>query len=403
MRILFLFIAISYNAFTNCNSRQAPAPGSPESVETKKPNNDYTPSDSSQTRAKEVKTQTAVAATRIAEGFEKPWAVIPFPGNNLLVTSKQGYMMIYDKTGKLLNKITGLPPVLAAGQGGLLDVALDPQFDQNRMLYWSFADGTRENNSTAVAKGRLSDDNSRIENPQVIFKQAPQLNSTLHYGSRLAFDKNGDLFVSSGERSVLQGRMQAQDLSSGLGKIFHITKDGKPAAGNPFINKAGARPEIYAYGIRNAQGLVINKETGLLWENEMGPKGGDEVNIIRSGVDYGWPTITYGLEYSGEKIGQGISAKAGMEQPVYYWNPSVSPSGMDFYFGDGVPEWKGNLFIGCLSGEHIVRLVLQNNKVVGEERLFANENQRFRDLTDGGDGFIYAVIDAGVLYRIGKQ
>ena len=225
----------------------------------------------------------------------------------------------------------------------------------------------------------------------------------MHYGGRILFDKSGDLFVSTGERSDLETRPQAQDLNSALGKILHITTDGKPAGGNPFLNDANARPEIYSYGHRNVQGLAFHPETGDLWENEFGPRGGDEVNLIQPGKNYGWPTITYGLEYSGKKVGKGITRQPGMEQPVYYWDPVVSPSGMTFYSSDSLPEWKNNLFIGSLSGNHIVRLVIKNNKVVGEERLLADQGQRFRAVTQGIDGALYAITDEGRLYRIGKK
>ncbi len=196
---------------------------------------------------------------------------------------------------------------------------------------------------------------------------------------------------------------QAQELDSSLGKVIRITKEGKPVSGKPFEGKAGAKPEIYSYGHRNVQGLAFHPQTGDLWENEFGPRGGDELNRIEAGKNYGWPTITYGIEYSGKKVGEAIQQQAGMEQPVYYWDPSVSPSGMTFYSSDSIPEWKNNLFIGALSGMHIVRLVIDNNKVVGEERLLADENQRFRDITQGKDGALYAITDQGRMYRISKQ
>src|SRR5690606_12027623 len=210
------------------------------------------------------------------------------------------------------------------------------------------------------------------------------------------------LFVSTGERSIIEGRVQAQDLKSGLGKIFKITKEGKPAPGNPFLNNPDAMPEIYAYGIRNAQGLDIHPETGELWESEMGPRGGDELNLIKSGKDYGWPTLTYGIEYNGDKIGAPLQQQEGMEQPVYYWDPVLSPSGMVFYKGDAIPEWKNNLFIGGLNSQHIARIVIKDGKVTGEERLLADEGQRFRDVAYH-DGMLYTVTDEGRLYRIQKK
>jgi glucose/arabinose dehydrogenase len=209
--------------------------------------------------------------------------------------------------------------------------------------------------------------------------------------------------VSTGERSDLATRPQAQELNSALGKIVRITKEGQPAEGNPFIGQAGARPELYSYGHRNVQGLAFHPQTGDLWETEMGPRGGDELNRILPGRNYGWHIITYGIEYSGQKVGEGITQKQGMEQPVYYWDPVLSPSGMSFYSGDDMPEWKNNVFIAGLNSNHIARLVISNNKVTGEERLLSGEGQRFRDITQGKDGALYTVTDGGRLYRIGKK
>jgi glucose/arabinose dehydrogenase len=311
-------------------------------------------------------------------------------------------MQILDANGTFVKKITGFPEVDASGQGGMLDVALDPNFSKNKMIYWSFSEKNGVGNLMAVAKGELNEAESKVQNPVVIFRATPPLKSSMHYGSRLVFDKDGNLFVSTGERSILEGRKQAQWLNSGLGKIFKITKEGKPAPGNPFINQKDAMPEIFAYGFRNAQSLDINPATGEVWEAEFGPRGGDEVNIIRAGKNYGWPTITYGLEYSGEKVGDGIQQKEGMEQPVYYWDPVLSPSGMTFYKGNNIPEWKNNLFIGGLSSMHIARLVIENNKVVGEEKLLDDKKERFRDVAYF-NGMLYAVTDGGNLYRISKK
>jgi glucose/arabinose dehydrogenase len=271
------------------------------------------------------------------------------------------------------------------------------------MIYWTFSNATAEGNLTAVAKGTLSADETRIENAVVIYRATPAYKGNLHYGSRILFDKTGNLVFSTGERSDLETRPQAQSLQSDLGKIIRITTDGKPAPGNPFIDNNAGRPELYSYGHRNVQGLALHPQTGDLWETEMGPRGGDEVNKIEQGKNYGWPIITYGLEYSGKTIGEAITQKAGMEQPVYYWDPVVSPSGITFYNSTSIPEWKNNLFVCGLNSNHIVRLVITNNKVTGEERLLANEGQRFRDVTEGKDGALYAVTDEGRLYRIGKK
>lgn len=371
-------------------------------VETEAPNSNYKPAFEGQTRINGVKTTTAYKVEKIAEKLERPWAVVPMPDGRWLITLKSGYMEIHDADGKLVKKITGFPKVDDAKQGGLLDVAFDPDYAQNRTIYWSYSEPQGKGNLTAVAKGQISADETTIQNPTVIFRAKPALDSKLHFGSRLVFDKDGNLFVSAGERSILEGRKQAQWLNAGLGKIFKITKDGKPAPGNPFIGQNDAMPEIYSYGHRNPQSLDINPVTGELWEAEFGPRGGDEVNRIQPGKNYGWPIITYGIEYSGNKIGDSIQQKEGMEQPVYYWDPVLSPGGMVFYTGDEIPEWKNNLFIGGLSSMHIARLVIENNKVTGEERLLADLKERFRDVAQK-DGALYAITDNGNMYKISKQ
>lgn len=370
-------------------------------VETNKANSEYKSAFEGQTRIKGVKTTTAYKADKIAEALGRPWAIVPMPDGRLMITEKSGYMEIHSADGALVKKITGFPKVDDSGQGGMLDVAFDPDFTKNRTMYWSFSEKYGKGNLMAVAKGQLSANDSIIKNPTVIFRATPALKSEAHFGSRIVFDKDGNMFVSTGERSILEGRRQAQLLNSGLGKIFKLTKDGKPAPGNPFINQANAMPEIYSYGHRNAQGLDLHPETGDLWNVEFGPRGGDELNQPKPGKNYGWPTITYGIEYSGSKIGDSIQQKEGMEQPVYYWDPVVSPSGIVFYTGDAIPEWKNNLFIATLSGLHIARLVIENNKVVGEERLLADKKERFRDVAQL-NGALYAVTDGGNMYRISK-
>lgn len=371
-------------------------------VETRKANADYKPAFTGQTRINGAKTTTPYKVDKIGEKLGQPWAVIPLPDGRLLLTFKKGYMQIHSTDGALVKKITGFPTVDDNAQGGLLDVTPDPSFSSNKTIYWSFSEPSGGGNLMAVAKGQLNEKNGTVDNPVVIFRATPALKSVLHFGSRLLFDKNGYLFVSTGERSILEGRAQAQLLSSGLGKIFRMTKDGKPAPGNPFITTAGAVPQIYAYGIRNSQSLDIHPVTGELWEAEFGPRGGDELNIIKAGKNYGWPVITYGIEYSGQKIGGALQQKDGMEQPVYYWDPTLSPSGMTFYKSKDIPEWENNLFIGGLSGQHICRLIIKNNKVTGEERLLADKNERFRDVAFY-KGMLFTVTDGGSLYRISKK
>jgi aldose sugar dehydrogenase len=384
---------------TNSSGRDTSISNAP--VETKKPNTDYKPAFAGQTRIGGVKTSTPYEGKVIADDLNNPWGVVCLPDGRFLVTEKKGTMRIVNKNGSAEGSLSGVPPVNSGGQGGLLGLALDPSFSSNRMVYWTFSENTSGGNHTSVAKGTLSADEKRMENVVVIYRATPAYRGNLHYGSRILVDKTGHLIFSTGERSDRVTRPQSQDLNSGLGKIIRITKDGQPAAGNPFPN--GARPEIYSYGHRNVQGLAFHPVTGDLWENEFGPQGGDELNLIQPGKNYGWPTITYGEEYGGDKVGAGITQKEGLEQPVYYWDPVLSPSGMTFYSSDSLPEWKNNLFICGLSSTHIARLVIRNNRVVGEERLLAGENQRFRDVTQGNDGALYAVTDGGRLYRIGKK
>lgn len=372
-------------------------------VETKDPNTTYKPAFEGQTRIGGVKTQKPYEGKAIATDLKAPWGIAVLPDGRLLITEKAGTMRLATTSGTLSAAITGIPKVNPAGQGGLLGITPDPAFATNRMVYWVFSEESPAGNLTAVAKGKLSADEKSIEGATVIYRATPAYKGTLHYGGRILFDKTGNLVVSTGERSDLVTRPQAQDLKSGLGKIVRITTDGQPASGNPLATNGNARPEIYSYGHRNVQGLAFHPETGDLWEHEFGPRGGDELNRIQPGKNYGWPTITYGLEYSGEKVGGAITQQDGLEQPVYYWDPVVSPSGMTFYNSDSIAEWKNNLFIGGLSSQHIVRLVIANNKVTGEERLLANEGQRFRDVVQGKDGALYAVTDGGKLYRIGRK
>lgn len=373
-------------------------------VETKKGNTDYKPAFEGQTRIAGVKTTTAFAGKVLADGLKSPWGITVLPDGRFLVTEKEGTMRIVNGEGKVSEAITGIPKVDNDGQGGLLGLTLDPQFSSNRMVYWVFSERSSGGNQTAVAKGRLADDEKTIENPVVIYRAGPVFDGNLHFGGRIIFDKNGNLFVSTGERSELATRPLAQDLKTGLGKILRITTDGKAVAGNPFEGNAEALPEIYSYGHRNVQGIALHPETGDLWETEFGPRGGDELNRVEPGKNYGWPTITYGIEYSGKEIGTPpIQQKEGMEQPVYYWDPVLSPSGITFYTGSAIPEWKNNVFITGLSSMHIARLVIVNNKVVGEERLLDKEGQRFRDIVQGKDEALYAVTDNGKLYRIAKK
>jgi glucose/arabinose dehydrogenase len=373
-------------------------------VETKKGNTDYKPAFEGQTRIAGVTSTTDFEFAILDTTLSRPWGITSLPDGKLLVTEKGGTMRITSATGTTPGApLKGIPKVNSEGQGGLLGVCLDPSFEQNRMVYWSFAEAVAGGNVTAIAKGKLSADEKTMEGVKVIYRATPAYKGTLHYGGRLLFSKDGNLYVTTGERSDLETRSQAQDLNSGLGKVIRITTEGKPVGGNPFEGKAGARPELYSYGHRNVQGIAFHPVTGDLWETEFGPRGGDELNRVEAGKNYGWPVITYGIEYQGPVIGDSIQQKEGMEQPVYYWDPVISPSGITFYNSDVIPEWKNNLFIACLSGMHICRVVIENNKVVGEERLLVGEEQRFRDITQGKDGALYAVTDQGRLYKISKK
>lgn len=412
MKLIICLLAMSTVFFSCGNSNSATSDvgttadtTSYPPVETNEPNTDYEPAFEGQTRAPGVKTTTPYEGMIITEALSSPWAVVALPDGRLLVNENEGYMVIVDpETGQISDQITGIPEVDDEGQGGLLGLTLDPDFSNNRMVYWVFSERVADGNHTAVAKGRLADDESSIENAEVIYRALPTYDGRLHYGGRIIFDADGNLFVSTGERSDKVTRPQAQDLNSALGKILRITTDGEPVAGNPFENQDNALPEIYSYGHRNVQGLDFHPVTGDLWNNEFGPRGGDELNLVKPGLNYGWPVITYGLEYSGDAIGDPpIQQKEGMEQPVYYWDPVLSPSGMTFYTGTNIPEWENNLFITGLSSNHIARLVIENNRVVGEERILPDEGERFRDITQGPDGALYTVTQGGKLYKIDKK
>lgn len=402
---LVVFLAVSCTGNSSSHTVQNTTPSqngvmqNPETSDKNSP--DYQPAFAGQTRVEGIQTKAAYNVEVVNDGLSKPWGIINLPDGRFLVTQKAGTMVILDAQGKLLNEVKGLPKVDDKGQGGLLNVALDPDFQSNKMIYWTFSEPVSGGNHTAVAKGKLSADEKMIEGVQVIFRATPTYDGDKHFGSRLLFDKEENLFVSTGERSDMETRPLAQNPTAYLGKVLKITKDGKPAAGNPFLGNAKFKPEIYSYGHRNPQGLAMD-EKGQLWDGEMGPKGGDEVNLIAPGKNYGWGDVTYGIEYSGKKINNGTTQKAGTEQPVYYWDPSISMSGMTFYSGN-MAEWKNNLMLGCLSGEKIIRLVIKDNKVVGEEWLLADTKERFRDVLSGQDGNMYAITDSGKLYKVSKK
>ena len=353
------------------------------------------PAFAGQTRAPEHKSGVAFDVITVAEGLEHPWGAAFLPDGRLLVTERGGRLRLVGTDGRLSAPIAGLPPIDVGGQGGLLDVALDPSFITNHFIYWSYAEPQRGGaNNTAVARGQLVDALiPHVDHVQAIFHQTPSLDSSLHFGGRLVFARDGTPFVTLGDRSITPGRMQAQRLDGTLGKIVRIDTDGSIPPDNPLLGRGNARPEIWSLGHRNVQAAVLHPETGELWEIEHGTRGGDEINISRAGKDYGWPTIAYGIEYAGGPITGGITARDGMEQPLYYWDPVIAPSGMTFYTGDLFPEWKDSLFVGGLASQALVRLDIDGERVIGEERLLTNLGHRIRDVVQGPDGALYLLTD----------
>ncbi|MBP7648836.1 MAG: PQQ-dependent sugar dehydrogenase [Phenylobacterium sp.] len=391
-----LFTAAVAALVSACGPSQA-APGAP--VETRPANApNLKPAFENQTRAPEMKAGVEYEVKTVAEGLANPWAIAFLPDGKMLVSEKPGRLRIVGADGALSEPVAGLPAVYAKGQGGLLGLAIDPAYAKNGLIYWSYAENPEGKfTNTAVARGKLvvaADGSGVIENAQVIFHQAPSLESTLHYGGRLVFAPDGKLFITLGERSILPGRVQAEQLDGLLGKIVRLNSDGSVPKDNPFVGKAGARPEIWSYGHRNVQGAALNPATGKLWTTEHGARGGDELNIPQAGKDYGWPTITYGIEYQGGAIGEGIGAKAGLEQPIYYWDPVIAPSGLAFYNAGLFPKWKGSLFAGGLAGKSVTRLTLDGEKVVGEERIVTELDERIRDVVVGPDGALYLATDS---------
>ena len=333
-----------------------------------------------------------VIVETLARNLQNPWSLAFLPDNRMLVTERPGRLRIVDAEGKLSEPIKGLPRISARGQGGLLDVVLDPGFAQDRIIYLSFAEDRGDGrNGTSVARGRLSQDGTALADIQIIFRQEPSHAGTYHFGSRLVFGRDGNLFVTLGERNDL--RNQAQNLNNHLGKIVRIKPSGGAAPDNPFLNREDARPEIWSYGHRNIQSAALHPTTGELWIVEHGARGGDEVNIPQKGKNYGWPVISYGVHYSGQKIGEG-TRKPGMEQPVYHWDPSIAPSGMAFYTGNKFPAWRGSILVGALAGKLVSRLETSGNRVTGEERMLQNLGERIRDVRQGPDGLIYLLTDS---------
>jgi len=334
--------------------------------------------------------------TTLASGLAYPWALAFLPNGDMLISERAGHLRML-RDGKLdPSPIPGGPDVVLGGQGGLLDIALHPRFAETHLVYLSYSGAGAGGSGTEVARGRLVED--RLVDLKTILVVQPKSPGVRHYGSRLLFGRDGRLYVTTGERG---DRNRAQDLGDLAGKVLRISDDGAIPSDNPFIGRPDARPEILSYGNRNPQGLAMHPETGQIWEVEHGPKGGDELNILSAGANYGWPVITHGRSYGGQPIGEG-AAKAGMEQPIKYWTPSISPSGMVFYTGDDFPDWRGNLFVGALSGRALVRLELDGKTVLHEERLLKGLRKRIRDVRQGPDGRLYLLTDEpnGALLRV---
>jgi glucose/arabinose dehydrogenase len=338
------------------------------------------------------------------------------PDGRLLVTERIGRMQLLGASGQLLGEVTGVPPVVTAGQGGLLDVVLDPAFATNRRIYFAFAeadpfDGSR--NGTAVARAVLDADARTLGDLTVIWRQQPKVASTTHFGSRLVFDRSGHLFVTLGERQLTSERDFAQDLARGHGKVMRITTDGAPAPGNPAWTAAGALPEIWTLGHRNVQGAALHPVTGDLWISDHGAQGGDEVNRLRAGLNYGWPRVSRSQEYDTD-VPIGVTAMAGMEDPLWYWEmadgspwtggakSAIAPAGITFYTASAVPQWRGNLFVTSLAGRALWRLTLDGDRVMSQERLLADLGERLRDVEVGPDGALYLLTDNGRLLRYGS-
>ncbi|MFN3352763.1 MAG: PQQ-dependent sugar dehydrogenase [Brevundimonas sp.] len=390
------FAAAALAAFaTACSAQEPSAPaaeGAP--VETRAPNApDQRPAFEGQTRAPGVRTSVALAHQVVVDGLEHPWGLAQLPDGRWLVTERPGRLRIVGADGTLSAPVQGLPEVYAQRQGGLLDIVVGPTYARDGLVYWSYSEPRGEaGNGTAVARGRLSADGTRMEDVQVIFRAVPPYGNGMHYGSSLTFDPQGRLYITVGERSDRQTRPQAQQLDSHYGKTIRINADGSVPADNPFVNRAGALPEIFSWGHRNAQGAATDP-AGRVWTIEHGARGGDELNLEVAGANYGWGDVTYGIEYNGDTIGEGITQREGVTQPNYYWDPVIAPGGMTFYDAALVPEWRGNAFVAALAGEHLARLVIEGDRVVGEERLLTDLGERVRDVTVGADGALYVVTD----------
>jgi len=340
--------------------------------------------------------------TTLTDQLSYPWSLAFLPDGKILITEKPGTMRIFSPDGKLSAPLDGVPAVSAIGQVGLLDIALSPKFAADHRVFFTYSELVGEDSNIVVARARLDEPALALRDVSVIFRAKPALPRprSANQGGRIAIARDGNLFVTIGDRSQSPPWDMAQKLDNDLGKIIRITPDGAPAPGNPFIGKPGALPEIWSYGHRSEEGLTINPETGELWETEHGPRGGDEINTPEKGKNYGWPVAVHGIDYPGDTIGQGIVAHEGMEQPLYYWDPVIAPSGLAFYTGNLFPQWKNSLFVGALRGQMLDRLTMSGKKVVAEEPLLVDLHTRIRDVRMGPDGAVYVLTDESKLLKL---
>lgn len=348
-----------------------------------------------QTRVRAILTNTSYQLDTVMTGIDRPWGLAFLPDNRIIFTEKPGRIRIISDTGLLGDAIAGLLPVHYQQDGGLMDIALSPEFSTDRALFWSYSEKRDTGYVPAIARARLSEDETTLEDIQVIYRAGPAVGSVMHYGTKLLFDPEGYLLATMGERFEPRVRSRAQVLNSAFGKVIRIDQHGHGAPNNPFNANKDALPEIWAFGFRDPQGLAFHLETGELWLSDHGPRAGDEINLIEPGRNYGWPIISYGLEYSREPVNEGETQADSMEQPLYYWDPAVAPAGICFYSGKLIPEWKNNLFVACLRGKHLIRLTLDGHKITGEERLLEDWGQRIRGVTEGPEGALYVWTDEG--------
>jgi aldose sugar dehydrogenase len=373
-------------------------PGNSAPLETRERNAvDYQPAFAGQTRASGIHDSVAYEVQTVTSALNLPWGVEQLPDGRLLVTEKPGNLRIITADGKKSPPVSGVPAVRYKGQSGLLDVALDPDFTRTHTIFFCYAEQREGGSGVALARAVLVEDaqGAHLENLNVIFHALPTIESDRQLGSRIAFGKDGKLYLTLGERGITEAVGQAQNLNSDFGKVARLNPDGSIPRDNPFVGRSDARPEIWSYGHRDAQSLVVDPATGKVWSIEHGPRGGDELNLIRPGANYGWPIICYGIDYPGTKVGAGITQQEGLEQPVYYWDPVIAPSGMALYTGNMFPEWKGSIFVGGLIGMKVVRLQMAGNRVVGEEWLLPDLRQRVRDVQQGVDGALYVLTENG--------